>query len=169
MLFGLGAGEGRHVLRIFARNKPSLCFRGWGGFGLGDRRFGLRGPLGGLWRHSGQDERFEFARGSIKDALQAAFLSVELIEGAGVGHVSCCAGERILGSGIKIAKIFGDGFDLLFGDDGEQGGLHLDYAADSPSCGLDSDDEFALRIGLGEPVVTEVSAEGFVIGLLLAG
>ena len=51
-------------------------------------RFG--GPIGGWFgeRRAHGDEGDEFAFGAIEGALEAAFLTAELIEGARVGEVS---------------------------------------------------------------------------------
>ena len=154
--FGGGSGEDGHVLRIFRRNKASLGMGHGGDCGSGRRRDGnSRGYEGG-----------HFPFGAIEGALEAAFLTAELIEGAGVGQIAGGLSERATHGGAVLGELFGDGFEVLLGGDGVEAEFELDGAIETPGGVLDGDDDFAFGIGLGAPFGFEVGCEGIVGGLV---
>ena len=114
-------------------------------------------------------EEMDFLIGAIEEALEAAFLAADLVEGFDVCHVGCRAGQGVLAMERLIREPLFNGCELLLGADGEEAELEFDDAAEAPHGVLDGKDQFALDVGLGLVIDAESGAERFVIGKVFIG
>ena len=114
-------------------------------------------------------EEMDFLVGAIEQALEAAFLTADLVEGFEIGDIGGRAGQSVLAMKGLVGELFFDGCELLLRANGEEAEFEFDDAVETPGGVLYGEDEFAFDIGLGLPGFLEMEAEGVVNGLVFIG